>query len=114
MDPEVEKVHEFVDLVVQLERHHPDDGQRSRGIDWRRRRSVPATARRDGVIGWLVVRLRLDGDGDEVWNADDEGDDVDERYGDLSTGDVTIDGALTWVLDHYVPETPASSTSTSR
>ena len=42
-----------------------------------------------------------------VGNADDADDDVDERYGDLGSGHVTVNTALTRVLDHDVPTTTA-------
>jgi len=55
-----------------------------------------------------VERLRLDGDGDKVGNADDERDDVDEYDRELSTGDVAVDGALPRELDNDVSTTRSS------
>ena len=52
-----------------------------------------------------MVRFGLHGDRDEVGNADDARDRVDESDRDLCPGDVTVDTALTRVLDHHVPTT---------
>lgn len=49
--------------------------------------------------------LRLNGDGDEVWNADDERNDVDEKHCYLSTSNAAVDGTLTWVLNDNVSKT---------
>jgi len=56
----------------------------------------------------LVIRLRLDGDGDKVRDADDKRDDVDKNHGELSTSDVAVHGTLTWKLNHDVSKTRSS------
>jgi len=104
-------VHHSVDLVVQLVRHHPDDRRRRRRGTTRfrrQRRSVPITAGRRRVSGAVVERLRLYGDGDVVWDADDEDDNIDERHRDLGTSDVAVDGTLTRELYDNVSKTPGA------
>ena len=98
-------MHEIVHVTVQFERDDPDERRGRCGITCCRRRSVPVTTRHLQLAAGRMKRSRLDGRGDEVRNADDARNNVDKRYGDLGTGDVTVDTALTWVLNDYVPTT---------